>query len=300
MELTVNLAYSRVVPLSCDIQEDHNQVKIVNSQPSNSCDLTVNPAYPRVTNNALLSCDVQEDYNQVDIVANEQAQPSNNSNSNFTVNPAYPRVINALLMGDIQEDHNQVEIEPAQPLLSSDIQEDGPQVEYISDLETSCSSSSSELSSYEDMQPAQNMQPTQDMQQVQYYNEMQPTLFYEEIPDNIVSGVQSEQNCAYNITRAAEDPPPSYKDIVRSRTNSLEENYAYNTVINGIHDNQEVYEVIPEAEEENRRETHPPIRVLCCFWQGRVELAIRLTILMVRKTIYVCETWKTCQKCMHR
>ncbi len=204
-------------------------------------DLTVNPAYPSITN-ALLRGDIlEEDYTQIDIASSETAQPSHSSSTSLTFNPAYPRVTNALLSSNIlEEDYTEVDI-----------------VSNETAQRRSYSSSSSELS-----------------------YEVQPALdYYEEIPDNIVSGVRSEQNCAYNIT--SDDPPPAYEEVVRSRANSLEDNYAYNTVDGMIRDNQEVYEVIPEREEEeDRTETYTP-RALCGFWQGRVELAIRVTIITV-------------------
>ncbi len=247
----MNPAYPSITNalLSSDIlEEDYNIVSNETAQPSciSSTSLTVNPAYPSITN-ALLRGDIlEEDYTQIDIVSNETAQPSHSSSTSLTFNPAYPRVTNALLSSNIlEEDYTEMDI------VSSETAQ-----------RRSCSSSSSELS----------------------YVEVQPVLDYEEIPDNIVSGVSSEQNCAYNITN--DDPPPAYEEVVRSRANSLEDNCAYNTVDGMIRDNQEVYEVIPEREEEeDRTETYTPrgrgIRTLCRFWQGRVELAIRVTIITV-------------------
>ena len=124
---------------------------------------------------------------------------------------------------------------------------------------------------------------------------------------NDLDSCSIEQNCAYISNTGINDQPPDYLEVITQQNSdySIEASNVYCVADPAVagHENGELYEVLPEMGERTqivpqRREQNNvvqkrakntmkkvPPRGLCSFWQGRVEVAIRIIILMVSPCI---------------
>ncbi len=127
----------------------------------------------------------------------------------------------------------------------------------------------------------------------------------------------NEQNCAYVSNTGTNDQPPDYLEVITVQQNSAYNIEATNVMADSA-ENDELYEVLPEegelyeyvpvlperehtgivperrelynvvheSEDAKKNVTHQANKPLCSFWQGRVEVAIRIIILIVSPVYY--------------